>query len=234
MDKVICYVMTRNLYPKIGPSLRSLIKNSKPDRVYILCEDDVLPFRTPNVVQIINVSGQTWFRKSGPNYNSSWTWMALMKTAVSKVLTTESRVLLLDVDTLVLGNVGPLFNEKLLPMDEMCFAGAKEPHWTDVYKRLYVNAGSLVMNLDLIRQLGMDDRMIYALNNKFYMINEQDCLNEICKGRIMEIPSKYNATPFTDPVDEKEIVVRHYAADRGWYERPEVQAWVRKKSGGAK
>ena len=43
----IVYAMTRNVYEKILPSLRSLAETNPKATVYILCEDDKLPFKTP-------------------------------------------------------------------------------------------------------------------------------------------------------------------------------------------
>ena len=39
MTKIVFYLVTRNLYPKVIPSLKSLLKNGNVDEVIIMAED---------------------------------------------------------------------------------------------------------------------------------------------------------------------------------------------------
>ena len=57
----IVYAITRNYYHKILPSLRSLAEHEPKAKVYILAEDDALPFDTPQKVTVINISDQHQF-----------------------------------------------------------------------------------------------------------------------------------------------------------------------------
>ena len=226
MDRVVCYGATRNIYDRLIPSLRSLTVHTRVDRIYILAEDDRLGFVPPKNVTVLNVSAQRIFPPDGPNYNNRWTWMVLMKAALTKVLPPqEHRALWLDCDTLVNGDIGGVWD---YDMDGYLIAGCREPHKTALKNRLYINAGVMMVNLDLMRA-GMDDEVIKVLNGRRYAYPEQDCLNEMCDGAILEIPSEYNACHFTQPTTTARI--RHYAAEPWWFDRKEVAEW---KIGGTK
>ena len=221
MDKVVCYGMTRKLYYQIPPVLNALNHNSRPDRIYLMTEDDDIGRRLPENVIVRNVSEQTIFRNDGPNFYQKWSWMVLMKAAISKVFPDEHRILMLDVDTLVNGDISELWSMDIAG----CYlAGVQEPYWTRTLGRLYVNMGSVLFDLDALRKDGTDDRIIAALNEKRYFLPEQDCINEICAGKILELPPEYNANNYTKMVENPKI--RHFANEGHWWERKEVTMWA--------
>ena len=207
MKKTVCYCLTRNLYPHIGPSLKSLLKNGNVDEVFLLIEDDGIGAWLPANVHCMNVRDQGWFRHDGPNYNCGWTWMVMMKTVLSKLFPDSARMMTIDLDTVVLGDLSPLWN---LDMDRYCVAGAREPHWTQKYGRDYVNCGVLMWNLERMRT-GKDDRLVRMLNKKAYPFVEQDCINEQLVGEILIMDSAFNSCQWTDPPQSEEKLI-HYAA----------------------
>ena len=91
----------------------------------------------------------------GPNYNSKWTYMVMMKTALCKMFLDVHRALTLDVDTIVRGDLSPLWE---IDLEDYYFAGAREPFWSDRFHRDYVNAGVLMWNFDKMRD-GTADRI---------------------------------------------------------------------------
>lgn len=219
MNRAVCYTMSRALYRKVGPTIRSLLAHNRIDRLYLLIEDDEFPMRLPECAYIINTSGQPYFRPGGPNWRQPWTHMVLMRAALSKFLPDEERVLSLDVDTIIRGDIGALWD---MDLTGKYLAGVREPLKSQIYGRLYVNYGVVMLNLEALRD-GMDDRIIEALNTRRYDFPEQDCVNELCAGRIMELPGMYNATPYTTPTDT--VLIKHYAANPAWWNEEEVQAW---------
>ena len=218
-ERVAVYGATRNIYEKLRPSIKSLTENTRMDRIWILIEDDALPFEIPENARVLNVSGQVYFRKGGPNYNHRWTWMVLMKTAMTKILPEEKRVLWLDADTIIFQDIGDLFETDIRGK---YIGGAIETLKTGATGRTYVNAGVLYMNLEELRD-GTDDKIINVLNEKYYPYPEQDVLNEVCQGKIMRIPAAYNVNAFTEKTEITKI--RHYAAEPGWFDYPEVKKY---------
>ena len=67
--------------------------------MFLITEDDDIGYELPRKVRIINVSEQKYFTPDGVNFKNSWTYMVLIRVALSKVLPDIDRVLVLDLDT---------------------------------------------------------------------------------------------------------------------------------------
>lgn len=65
--------------------------------------------------------------------------------------------------------------------------------------------------------------LIKALQTREWDFLEQDAINELCRGRILELPGRYNVSYYTVP--DTELYIRHYAAEGGWWEYPEVRRY---------
>lgn len=197
--------------------MKSLLINSDVDKIYFLIEDDIFPYPLPPEVECINVSNQTYFRKDGPNYSSSWSYMILLRAALSKIFPHLDKILSLDCDTIVNENISDLWD---IPLDGYYVAGAKELKKSGEY-RSYVNTGVMLFNLKELRENGKDDEIIYDLNTYYRDYPEQDCFNELFKGKILLFPNDYNVSEYSYP-DYKHIKVLHYAAIKNWSEFPLV------------
>ena len=196
--------------------------NGNIDNVYLLIEDDEYPYICSDKISIVNVSEQQYILPTSPNYNRKWTYMVMMRPLVFKFFPHESRMLTMDIDTIVRGDISRIWN---IDMSDAYVAGAYEPSKC-VGSNVYINMGIAFWNLEKMRD-GTGDRIIEALNTKNYPYCEQDCVNIECRGHIKELPSKYNASPFTK--NTKEIVIRHYAATTGWYTFPEISHYAKRK-----
>lgn len=218
--KTAVYCGTRNIYHDMIPSLKSLLIHSSVEKVYFLIEDDNFPEYLPPIVECINVSQQTIFKRSGPNYANAWTYMVLMRAALTKVLPQSlDRVLSLDCDTIILQDIAELWD---INLTNYYLAGVKEPKKSNPYYS-YVNMGVVMFNLEKLRADKKDNEIIYCLNNKHYYFNEQDCINIRCAGKILPISNIYNANAYTGlPQNPK---IRHYAASRIWQSKPLIQKY---------
>lgn len=213
-QKIAAYTGTRNLYEMMIPAVKSLMCNSDVDEVWLFIEDDKLPaaFNVPEgILKIRNVSDQRYFGKDGPNMNSRFTYMAMMRAAYAKEFPKEDRILSLDVDTIVNQDISSLWDLPLL--DQYYFAASKEPDATDEHGYLYTNIGVALYNLEKLRD-GKCDEVIVALNEWKYPYLEQDAFNELCQGGIFEMDPTYNSTPFTKKISNPHIV--HYAGQTKW------------------
>ena len=189
MNKYACYFMTRNYYKNIGPSLKSLLCNSDVDKVYLLIEDDDVGFDLPDRVECRNISKENCFNKNGPNYSSVWSWVVLMRVALTKLFPDYDKILSLDVDTLVVGDISGLWN---VPIGNNYVAGALDlPLVTN--DNTYINGGVMLLNLAQLRKDGKDDEMIRVLDTTKFSYPEQDCINKLCEGRIYLLNGIYNS-----------------------------------------
>lgn len=210
MRRVAVYGGTRNVYNEMATAAKSLAIHTRMDRIILLTEDDDFTEPLPGYVETINVGGQEWFDPGGENFATRWTWMTLMRLALTKILPDEDSCLWLDVDTIVEMDIGELFETDL---DGWLFAGCHEPTRSRQALKYY-NAGVLLMNLKALRETGRDEDMIRAINTRKYIFADQDVINEKCAGEILEIDGDYNACDFTMHSLNPKIV--HYAADRGY------------------
>ena len=62
MRRVAVYMGTRNYYPLMVSAAKSLLANTRMDRVWFLIEDDEFPEELPDVIRCKNISGQTLYR----------------------------------------------------------------------------------------------------------------------------------------------------------------------------
>ena len=199
--------------------MKSLLIHSNVDKIYFLIEDDQFPYELPPEVECINVSNQKWFDPEGPNFVSNWSYMILLRAALSQLFPHLDKILSLDCDTLIQDNISELWD---LPLDDYYFAAVREPQ-KSTENFVYINAGVMMFNLKKIREEHQDDKYIYNLNNCFRYYPEQECFSALSQGKILELPSKYNLSCASGiSVDEKII---HFAAYKKWQNLRIVQEY---------
>jgi lipopolysaccharide biosynthesis glycosyltransferase len=216
MRQIAVYAGTRAVYRNMVIAAKSLVKHTRMDRVFFLIEDDEFPMQLPNVITTVNESGQTWFRHDGPNYDSEWTYMSLMRLALPEVFPTEERVLWLDTDTIVEKDIGGLFD---IDMDGNYVAAVAEPVRSS-YPFVYHNSGVLLMDLDRIRRDGVHKKWIHLVNTMPYTAPDQDAINLFCQGEILTLPFEYNSAGHITR-EAADPYIRHHAGSLKWVE-PEI------------
>lgn len=217
-EKVVVYAGSRNIYPDMVTAANSLLTHNKVDKIYFLIEDDIFPFKIPSVIETINVSNQTWFLDGGPNMKTRFTYIVLLRAALALLFPQYDRVLSLDVDTIVTGDISGIWD---IDISNYYFAacteplsakGAKWPKTARFYEKqdVYYNVGVTMYNLKMLRETGMAEKNIEMLNSEWFYSVEQDTFNITCGGKILEIPSDYNVNDiWTKPTDNPLII--HYA-----------------------
>ena len=210
-ERVVVYCGTRNTYDCMVSSAKTLLANTRVDRIYFLTEDDTFPQPLPEIVTNINVSKQSFFRDDGPNFTNAWTYMCLMRAAFTKLLPQHNKVLSLDIDVAITGDISALWD---YDMDDYYLAGVREPSRP---ADDYINFGIVMMNLGKIRMDHIDDRVISLLNEKYYDCPEQTCFSEACAGHILTLPPEYNHVPHsTITGDCDDPIIIHYAGIKYW------------------
>lgn len=217
------YCGTRNLYKDMTTAAKSLLTHSCDlDKIFFLIEDDIFPYDIPEKIQCINISNQTYFTPNGPNYNTSWTYMVLIRAALSKVFPNLDKVLSLDVDTIVNENIDELWR---IDLTNYYLAAAREPCKSNK-DFMAINMGVALLNLKKLREDKKDDEIIHALNTIQYDYNEQDCIAERCQGFIYELPPDYNISNWCDIQNAKHRKIQHFAAVKNWNKLPMVTEYA--------
>ena len=218
--KVVVYFGSRHIYRDMVSATKSLLSHTKVDKVYLLIEDDIFPYELPDngIFRVMNIRDTvpTIFDPNSPNYHTGWTYIGLIRTALTKVFPQYDKVLSIDCDTIVVQDISELWD---IPLDDYYFAAVREPFLSEVLNKVYVNAGVAMFNLDKLRKDGKDDEMICAMNTTYYRFVSQDIMSDFCQGGIYELPSDYNVSDFTEKTDNHKIY--HYA-NRGaiWRDYP--------------
>ena len=208
-DRVVVYAGTRNVYKDMLTSAKSLVAHTKVDRIYFLIEDDTFPEPLPPYVHCINVSYYKDVFKNSPNAGNVWTYMALTRAAYATILPYESWVLSLDVDVIVQEDVSFLFDAYI---GNCYIAGVNEQNRADRDKKDYINFGVVVMDLDAIREDGIDNKVTDLLQSTKLGFPEQDAFNRVCEGRIWCLPTEYNVCRYTHVTGESDReIISHYA-----------------------
>ena len=216
----IVYAATRNLYDPMKVAIRSLLDHNRPDMIYILAEDDALPYDIPAPHKIINVSGQTAFPANGPNSNSQFTYMAMMRILYVDLMPEVDKVLQLDIDTIVCDDLEPLYHIDLLDK----WVGCCPEYFADYkpFNRQYYNIGVCLYNLAQLRKDNVVPLMVQDLNLNRYMCLEQDMVNKygVPLGKVMPIPIRYNDSFCCGHVDNPAVV--HFAGFPDWFINPYI------------
>ena len=213
------YCATRNLYYDLIPAVNSLLAHDGADRIVLMIEDDALPYPLPPRCEIRNVAGQTWFRHDGPNFGKYYTYMVLMRAALSKELPEEDRALSLDVDTIVDGDISELW---AMDLGTDFLAAASEPD-RECLGGPYFQMGVVLFNLKQLRAEGVDDVIIADLNRIDFKFPEQDAINVNCFRRIAEMDSRFNCNEYTKPTNDARIY--HFAGLRNYHKFPIVEQY---------
>ncbi|MBR2343788.1 MAG: glycosyltransferase family 8 protein [Clostridia bacterium] len=133
-----------------------------------------------------------------------------------------NKVLYLDCDLVVLGDVSELYN---MPIGNNILAAAPEefvrstPEFRLYAERAlgvnpdgYVNAGVLVINTEAFRKYGIEERFVELISRYDFDLLDPDqaYLNYLCDGKIFSLPSGWNKEPMAYPCEGKKNIV-HYA-----------------------
>ena len=221
MKRVAVYAGTRNVYGMMASAAKSLLEHTRMNRVCFLIEDDAFPEKLPDVIDCINVSGQTWLDPEGPNYNSPVTYMSNIRLALPEILPEEDRVLWLDIDTIVMKDIGEIFETDLTGF----YVAMVEEPVRSKYPFMYFNAGVALMDLERMRD-GIYLKCIDLLNRVAYTAQDQDMLNLFCQGEIRKIPPQWNdAGHITEPTLDPYI--RHFAGALKQDGRPYFDAYAK-------
>jgi len=211
-QRVAIYTGTANQYHMMELSAKSLLANTRVDRILFLIEEDAFPTPLPDCITCMNVSKQTYFHEAGPNYNSPFSYLPMLRAAFPKMFPEYDTVLSLDNDTIIEKDISDLFD---MDISNYYYAAALEARPGRAVQQPYFNTGVMLMNLKKMRDDGIDTITIDDLNVTHYLNDSQDALSVSCRDHILLIPSRYNACMFTAPTDQ--VSIRHLAGSKKPY-----------------
>lgn len=134
-----------------------------------------------------------------------------------------SRVLYLDCDLMLRGNLRELFSWDL---EQKCLAGCRDGHvaigdWgREIFDKYgvddYINAGVLLLNLDQLRKEGVVGDFLRLDAENHFPYRDQDVINIATQGRRSVLPGVYNVTSSDGEV--KGAFICHFTGEaKPWY-----------------
>ena len=221
--KYAVYSATRSYYSHLGISLRSLLKHNNMTKVFLMVEDDSLPFSLPKNCEIINISGQTLFSSEHLNDKHPRTYASALRVALSVLLPEYvDKVLSLDCDTIVCDDLTPLWS---IDLDGKWIAGA-DSYELDYFPfgDRYYNGGVIMHNLAQQRKDNASEQMLLYLND-----NKVDHLDETAINRYtvkqdlaVSFSTRYNECQNCGYTSDPAIV--HYSGMAHWWEEGDFRS----------
>ena len=223
MKKHVVYAGTRNLYEQMVWAVKSLLCHTPIDTVWLLIEDDEFPYEMPGCVKTLNVKDfvERTFPPGSRNADTHFTRMVLARACYCELLPEVDQVLSLDVDTVVLDDISPLWE---IDLDGKWFAACHETlSGYDPYgSGHYQNVGVCMFNLVQMRADDAQRQLVEMINTKKLWCVEQDALNILGqkRGKAADIPVRFNENRATGYTDDPAI--QHYVGYMDWTENPNL------------
>ena len=146
--------------------------------------------------KFLNLKGQL----SDVYVDAKYTEAANYRLMLPNLLPSYDNVLYIDCDVVVRQDLARLYRNTDLGNNYL--AGVFEaplehqlPHMNAIgcAPGKYINSGFLIMDLALMRQDDISNKLIDALRVDYLEFPDQDALNTVCRGRIMGLPPIYNS-----------------------------------------
>lgn len=207
----VVYSLTRNVYDWLFPSIRSLAKYNPSARVFILAEDDQLPFDLPIKAEVINISGQKYFPDIAEHRSEAFGgYINQLKIWYSDLLPVN-KVIHLDIDTIICDKLDGLWKTDI---NGKWFAAVPESQtWYRPFGDKYFNMGVALFNLMQIRKDKKQQEMTDFLLTTNQPYADQNAWNKYGKAAILDL--RYNESKVTGKTDNPAIV--HFCAIPDWW-----------------
>lgn len=209
----ICYAADNMYVMQAGISMLSVLKHNENVNFYLLCDD----YTTDNIDKLKKIEKEykcniffinckknlkilndtVLFNDNSKMKNGLITFMYARLFVGSLLPQSIDRIIYLDCDTLVNGNLKDLYDRNVNGI----FAAVRDV-WPVKHNKLinfkkddvYFNSGVLLINLDEWRKKEAENMIINHvrnLNDDYYQ-RDQDILNIVFKDRIDTLPLEYN------------------------------------------
>lgn len=217
--KAVVYSGTKNLYGYMEASAKSVVANSDVDEVHFLIEDDKFPRTLPDIVKTRNVKDQKFFSpKTCANWNTTFTYMSLLRVCYTYLFPDKGRILQLDCDTIAVDDISSLWD---VEFGGTLFAAVEEHISTfKPYGDPYYNIGVALFNLKGMKAHGADEKLVQLLNEKQLKYIDQDAWNFLYMNQATWLDVRYNESYATGFTDNPAIV--HYAGFKHWWDSPKM------------
>lgn len=204
----ICYSTNEDFAKHTAVSITSLLENNAQSKiiVHILYSDlsdktilrlSVFEKRYPNAKIVFHKIESARFKDFQINIPHI-TKETYFRYLISDIITDTNKVLYLDGDTVVNGEISELFN---IDLTGFYCAGVRDIYIEQIgYKKeiglteseLYINAGVILFNLEEIRKSSIVEKLFKLTAENNFKYQDQDAINVVFNGKIKELDCIYN------------------------------------------
>lgn len=203
-------------------TIKSILLHNKNVKFYLM-HDNLKDSDIKKISSIIDSHNENyeWIDMSNEFNNlftGNWKSKTLYFPIKLPTVCKDERILFLDADTFVLGDLSEFYNQNLdsyylaaandygmlsdLKSNNILNLGDKalaiqeyfnnELGWDENEMLKYFNSGMLLMNLKLMRENKVEEQMIESLKHKIFAFPDQDCINYTCHNHVKIVEPKYN------------------------------------------
>lgn len=209
----VVYAMTRNVYRWIIPSIRSLAAHNPDAQVFILAEDDEMPFPLPISAKIINITGQEYFPEIAKHRTEAFGgYINHLKVCYPLILPVD-KVIHIDIDTIICDKLTDLWD---VDVSGKWFASVPESQtWYRPYGPVYFNMGVSLINLEQMRQDDAPAMLVKYLMSENRPYADQDAWNRYAASKGAWLPLRFNESRVTGQTKSPAIV--HFCSIPDWW-----------------
>lgn len=230
----IFFAVDDGYIPFLAVTLQSLVDNSSSSNQYSIKilhtnvneenKRKISKYQRKNIdIEFVNLNCYVEKVKDKLFTRDYYTNTTYFRLFIPELYPQYEKALYLDSDTVVLADIAELYNTDI---GENLVAAAQEGVIKNIkvyqdyvekvvgvasYKRFF-NVGVLLMNLNELRRFQFQEKILYLLSTvKYSVIQDEDYLNRMCKGRVKFVDSTWNKMPIDiDNVKIEDIKLIHF------------------------
>ena len=232
----VFFAVNNNYAPYLGVALDSMLDNASRDyyyKVHVLVTDlseshkvklfEVLKkYEDFASLDFVNVTSQLEKTKDRLHIRDYYSLETYYRFFIASLFPSYDKVIYLDCDIIVKGDISKMYRA---PLGNNLIGAAIEEvvFLEDVFRNYsekclgvpaddYIGAGILVINTKAFREEAVEQKFVNLLSKfKFYVAQDQDYLNVICKNRIFYLDLGWNKTAFKNPdFNDDDLKIIHY------------------------
>ncbi|MCL2370050.1 MAG: glycosyltransferase family 8 protein [Firmicutes bacterium] len=229
----IFYAVDDNYAALLHASIQSVTSQASPKYEYhinILCENLSDKWKksytdlTRNNIKVMvhDMTKLCKERGTGFHVRDYYSKTTYFRIFIPTLFPEYSKAIYLDSDMILNADISELYNHDLdnnyaaACCCETCNSFDVWTKYVEIYLGFklpwYFNAGMLVLNLDLLRKDNFEAKFFDILGKvKFEVIQDQDYLNCLFRGRVLFLPQTWNKIPLEKPgIDESNVKLVHF------------------------
>ena len=215
-----------NFAPYAAVTIKSILQHNQNVNFYLMY-DNLKKSDMAKIDAMIDSEkgggGKTFWGNMSGKFNNlftgSWSSSAVYFPLALPSICKDERILFLDADTMVTGDLSDFYNQDLTgyylagvhDYGMVANINSGEEIATDNNKKLftkeyfnnflnwnieemkkYFNSGMMLMNLKLMREENIEEKIYASLKEKTFAFPDQDCINYVCHAKVKILEPKYN------------------------------------------